>query len=192
MGKATRKRWKQTEFLKYIVYLGSRAKIYLTILFPMSLLHLLSQTLLWSVNSKWVKYSFCPWGVQSSWGNRTVNLCACVYAKLLQSCLTLCDPIDCSLPGFSVHGILQVRILEWVAILSSRAPSWPGIEPASLALSPAWQANSLLLSHQGSPSTCAFLYIIQHWQRPKGCYTKHWKDYLTQGSLFHFLRFGFL
>ena len=37
------------------------------------------------------------------------------YAKSLQSCLTLCDPRDCSLPGSSVHGILQARILEWVA-----------------------------------------------------------------------------
>ena len=38
---------------------------------------------------------------------------------------TLCDLMDCSLPGFSVHGILQARILEWVAISSSRLSSWP-------------------------------------------------------------------
>ena len=37
-------------------------------------------------------------------------------AKSLQSCLTLCDPMECSPPGFSVHGILQARTLEWVAI----------------------------------------------------------------------------
>ena len=37
-------------------------------------------------------------------------------AKSLQSNPTLCDPVDCSLPGFSVHGILQARTLEWVAI----------------------------------------------------------------------------
>ena len=41
------------------------------------------------------------------------------------SVLTLCDHIDCSLTGSSVHGILQARILEWVAIASSRAPSQP-------------------------------------------------------------------
>ena len=40
----------------------------------------------------------------------------CMHAKLLQSCLTLCDPRDCSLPGSSVHRVLQARILEWVAI----------------------------------------------------------------------------
>ena len=38
-----------------------------------------------------------------------------------QSCLTLCDPMDCSLPGSSVHGIFQARILEWVAISFSRS-----------------------------------------------------------------------
>ena len=38
-----------------------------------------------------------------------------VYAKLLQLCLTLCDPVDHSPPGSSVHGILQARILEWIA-----------------------------------------------------------------------------
>ena len=57
-------------------------------------------------------------------------------AKSLQSCLTLCDPIDCSLPGSSVHGILQSRILEWVAMPSSRDLPKPGIELLSL-MSPA-------------------------------------------------------
>ena len=48
----------------------------------------------------------------------------CVRAKSLQSCLTLCDPTDSSLSGFSIHGILQARILEWVAMPSSRGCSW--------------------------------------------------------------------
>ena len=54
-------------------------------------------------------------------------------AKSFQLCLTLCDPKDCSLPGSSVLGILQARILEWVAISSSRGifPT-QGIEPESL------------------------------------------------------------
>ena len=46
-----------------------------------------------------------------------------VVVKVAQSCLTLCDPMDCSLPGSSVHGILQARILEWVAIPFSRGSS---------------------------------------------------------------------
>ena len=50
---------------------------------------------------------------------------ACMRAKSLQSCLTLFDPMDCSPQGFSVHGILQARILEWVVISFSRGSSWP-------------------------------------------------------------------
>ena len=42
-----------------------------------------------------------------------------------QSCLTLCDPLVCSLPGSSLHGILQTRILQWVAIPFSRGSSQP-------------------------------------------------------------------
>ena len=46
-------------------------------------------------------------------------------AQLLQSCPTLCDPMDCSMPGSSVHGILWARILEWVAMPSFRGSSQP-------------------------------------------------------------------
>ena len=46
----------------------------------------------------------------------------CMHA---QSCLTLCDPMDCSPPGSSVHRISQARILEWVIISCSRGSSWP-------------------------------------------------------------------
>ena len=46
-------------------------------------------------------------------------------SEVAQSCLTLCDPVDCSPPGSSVHGILQARILKWVAISSSRGSSQP-------------------------------------------------------------------
>ena len=45
--------------------------------------------------------------------------------SVVQSCLTVWDPMDCSLPGSSVYGIFQARILEWVAISSSRGSSWP-------------------------------------------------------------------
>ena len=47
------------------------------------------------------------------------------WNEVAQSCPTLCDPMDCSLPGFSIHGIFQARILEWVAISFSRGSSWP-------------------------------------------------------------------
>ena len=45
--------------------------------------------------------------------------------EVAHSCPTLCDPMDCSLPGFSIHGILQARILEWVTISFSRGSSRP-------------------------------------------------------------------
>ena len=48
-----------------------------------------------------------------------------VWMLVAQSCLTLCDPMDCTLPGFSVHGISQARTLEWVAFSYSRGFSWP-------------------------------------------------------------------
>ena len=50
---------------------------------------------------------------------------ACVHTQLIQLYLTLCDPMDSSPSGSSVHGILQARILEWVAMTSSRGFSWP-------------------------------------------------------------------
>ena len=46
-------------------------------------------------------------------------------SEVAQSCLILCDPVDCSPPGSSVHGICQARTLEWVAIPFSRGSSWP-------------------------------------------------------------------
>ena len=48
-----------------------------------------------------------------------------VCVLVAQSCLTLCNPMDCRPPGFSVHGILQARILQWVATPFSRGSSWP-------------------------------------------------------------------
>ena len=77
----------------------------------------------------------------------------CVVLYHFSHCLTLCDPMDCSPPGSSVHEILQARILEWVACPPPGDLPNPGIEPSSLAL----QVDFLLLSHQGSP-----LYIWHH------------------------------
>ena len=59
-------------------------------------------------------------------------------SEATQSCPTLCDPMDYSLPDFSVHGILQARILEWVAILVSGHLPNPEIKPGS----PTLQADS--------------------------------------------------
>ena len=55
-------------------------------------------------------------------------------SEVSQSCPTLCDPADCSLPGSSIHGILQAGVLEWVTISSPGELPNPGIEPGSAAL----------------------------------------------------------
>ena len=70
----------------------------------------------------------------------------CMHSKLLQLCLTLCDPMHYSPPGSSVHGILQARILEWVALLSSKGSKQP------LLCLLYWQAGSLPLEPPGMPS----------------------------------------
>ena len=62
-----------------------------------------------------------------------------------QLCLTLCDHMDCSLPGSCLHGILQARILEWVAFPSQRDLPYSGIKPQA----PALQADSWWLSPYG-------------------------------------------
>ena len=69
------------------------------------------------------------------WNRRTTRK---KESEVAQSCLTPCDPMDCSLPGSSLHGIFQARTLKWGAISYSRGglPD-PGVEPMSL-VSPAW------------------------------------------------------
>ena len=78
------------------------------------------------------------------------NEAAAAAAKSLQSCPTLCDPMDCSLPGFSVHGILQARTLERVAISFSNAWKW---KVKVKSLSRVWLlATPWTAAHQAPPS----------------------------------------
>ena len=72
------------------------------------------------------------------------NICCCLVTK---SCPTLCNPMDYSPPDPSVHVISRARILEWVAVSSSRGSSQP--QRSNLRLLH-WQADSSPLSHQGS------------------------------------------
>ena len=78
----------------------------------------------------------------------------CFCAQLLQLCPTLCGPMDYSPPGSSVHGILQARVLEWIAMPSSRGIflTW-GSNPSHLCL---LYADSLPRSHWGSPEMLTF------------------------------------
>ena len=76
--------------------------------------------------------------------------------KVAQSCPTLCDPMDCILPGSSVHGVLQIRILEWVAMPSSRGSSQPRDRTQVLCIAGGFFNH---LSYEGSPSP-TFFHII--------------------------------
>ena len=76
----------------------------------------------------------------------------CVHAKSLQSCLTLCNPMDYSPPGSSVHGISQVRILEGVAISSSRGSCQPRDQTLVSCLL-RWQVGSFPLVASGTHVT---------------------------------------
>ena len=105
-----------------------------------------------------------------------------------QSYPTLCDPVNCSLPGSSVRGVFQARILEWVAILFSRGPN-QGSSPGFLHC-----CRHILyhLSHQGSPDffysqrketvlNTPFVYIDVTAPRTGGvchCNGSHFNNYL--------------
>ena len=79
------------------------------------------------------------------------------HVLVAQSCPPFCNPMDYSLPGSSVHGVLQARILEWVANPFSRDLPDPGIGPGS----PAMQADSLLSEPPGKPHTVVHMYQFQ-------------------------------
>ena len=94
------------------------------------------------------------WGRMTS-SRTSPSICVCVHAhSVAQLCPALCDPMDCSPRGSSVHGILQARILEWVAISFSRDLPNPEIEPRS----PTLQADSLPSEPPGK-SLLLFKYV---------------------------------
>ena len=100
-------------------------------------------------------------------------VCVCVRAHahmhlLAQLCLTLCDPLDCSPPGSSVHGILQARILEWVATSSSRGSSQPRDQ-----------------THV-SCVACIGRWILYHWATWEDC-IYIWLTYSTQIQTIHLI-----
>ena len=108
--------------------------------------------------------------------------------SVAQMCLTLFDPMNCSLPGSSVHGILQARILEWVAIPFSGRSYWPRD----------WMCISCIagrffysLSHQGSPILLHILPLISyfHGRTRSWCFVVH---HLLSSHSVLILRFTFL
>ena len=78
------------------------------------------------------KFKPAPWDAHIGQVKLFNPVHTCTCAKSLQLCLILCYPMDCSPAGSSDHGILQARILEWVAMPSSRGSSWPK-DPVSVS-----------------------------------------------------------
>ena len=70
-----------------------------------------------------VKWALGSITMNKASGDDRIPVAAAAAAKSLQSCPTLCDPMDCSLPVSSIHGIFQARVLEWVAIAFSGIPA---------------------------------------------------------------------
>ena len=101
-----------------------------------------------------------------------IKRCICIYtcmgAQSLQLCPTLCNPMDCSSPGSSVHGILQASILEWIAVPSSRGSSQHRDRTlvSYASCKERWEAGSLLLTLSRKPSTHIMVTQIHH------CYWK--------------------
>ena len=108
----------------------------------------------WGGAAGWLDSGPSPWppaqgrALQDRRGEEALQLpAAAVMVSAAQLCPTLCDPVDCSPPGSSVHGISQARGLEWAATPSSRGPSQPRDEPRD----PALQADSLPSEPPGKP-----------------------------------------
>ena len=100
-----------------------------------------------------------------------------IHPSCAQSCLTLCDPTDCSPPVSSVHGISEARILEWVVIFSSRGSSRPrdwthvsGIAGGVFTVEPL-----------GKPCVCMYMLILE-------CTCHEWQETVLYGKpFFHWM-----
>ena len=91
--------------------------------------------------------------------NLNFNLCMFhTCGQSLESCLTLCDPMGRSLPGSSVHGIFQLRILEWIVMTSSRRSYWPRdwTRASCISCITDWFVTCMLRSGISLPSACDF------------------------------------
>ena len=83
----------------------------------------------------------------------------------LHSCLILCNPIDYNLPGSSAHGIIQARILEGVAIVSSRGSSWPR-DPAHVSCISCIAGEFFMVSHLGRPCPQEHTHLKRSMKQP--------------------------
>ena len=130
-----------------------------------------------------IKFSSRHWGDSSEQKTFAIMELTfwCVCAKLFQSCQTLCDPMYYNPPGFSDHGILQPRILECIAMLSSKGSSRPD--------SKMWKhsADSRVIRYYDVISyydrnPCVSSTSIISWCHEKWHSSSHWPDSLSPSS----------
>ena len=101
-------------------------------------------------------------------------------AQSLQSCLTLCNPMDYSLPDSSVHGILQARILEWAAMPSPRGSSLPRDQTCTTYISCIDQQVLYHWHHLGSPPGYAYFWLpLPHQVLLSPSSGKYWSDFFA-------------
>ena len=131
----------------------------------------------WLGLDTWLRSFLEPWGhqVRNHMRGHWVS-------EVAQSCLTLCDPMGCSLPSSSVHGILQARILEWVAISFSRVSSRPRDQtPVSRIVGRLFNLWATREAPEGTLGTCEkgkpFLSIIYNSKR-EACFSPLGSNYM--------------
>ena len=115
---------------------------------------------------------------ENSWDGKFYVMHMCVCAKSLQLCLILCNPMNCSPSGSSVHEILQTRVLDWVAMLSSGGSSQPRIEPASL-MSPSLARGFFTINATcEAPMLCIFYHNFKNWGEGGILYTNVYSSFI--------------
>ena len=126
--------------MQWSSFAGIHTHPYLVVIPPERSNSILTFIYIVSPNEKLSRYQYCLYRLsrhtfnfsptRSYFSISDTHKIVCVYAQPLSCVRLFCDPKDCVLPGFSVHGILQARILEWAAIY----PPNPGIAPVSPTL----------------------------------------------------------
>ena len=128
-------------------------------------------TLMAQVVPCWIQFYLLSW-------KKHPVMSGCVYmCSFAQLCPTLCDPMDCSPPGSSAHGVFQGRILEWFAICSGIFLT-QRLNPPLLRLLH-WQAESLPLSHLGKPHVWVVARSFLSQMTPE-----HWIAFWTAAAIF--------
>ena len=131
------------------------------------------------------------WGQYPKWNRQRhyymISLIVKEKVLMTQSCMILCDPMDCILPGSSVHGILQTRILEWVPIPfsggSSRSRDWTWVSCITGRFFTIWATREALLFLVGFFLFFCFLFFVFFAALDLPCFVQAFSGCSEQGLL---------